>query len=684
MSADKYAKCPAATNNAQACPSSFIADEFADPNIMGKTVNCGWYCLRNCSPEKLMPIFLNLPKVGLFKLSGGQIRIPIDYINFEFVTSTEHIMISISRDTGKESWEWDDSEYDDNSIPYSQYLKKIGFTDEGTRFSDLANQLCKWFKRQDPDTKIQTECSAGLEDPIMMADDIANLEFVGFDRPFFRPVSEWTNNGEYVETESIVLNEPEIASEKKVAEAESDSDKIIYDLKLTTMGSNLERWRQILNKYSSPDLNKENLRKVIDWSITNDRWDVISAILTIPKYQYIFDEIGDSWKTPLVKWAKEYLDQSDRPTHYMFATDDIRLFKLFYPNNLDVPEYVVKEINNHPGAREIRLYIEKHFVYRTREQDQICNKHLLIPIKRTAEWLVVPYRRIFKKLHIFVNKGRSAEVKPIENAEILISSSSLDMGLASFLEGYKSPSVDSLLFDTNQKFIEGLSDREITVLSGYTFIGDRLVNLYLRDDPEFDTYVSKKLAKLSDSEIAPIHYQILDRFPEMSRTSSSSVNIWLREAVNSNPDFYLIIRECVGRFIDELMAIFAKAPTVKTGFSVFRGTKTFYYKSEGSNQFENIDFMSTSVNPMTAMNFADNDCCFTQFNLRAGTRIIFLEPITQVKGEVEFLLSPHQKFVMTKHRLKKFTVIPPKLTDYITDVCKNKGRTMRYTVMNGV
>lgn len=189
-----YIGCPAITNNGQDCRSSLATNRFIDP-ITNKKFNCNWYCLRNCSPEKLMPIFNNLPKYALFR---DGTRISIDDISFTFITPTEHIHINISGG----SWEWDDLKY--VGTQYPQYLTQIGFMRESYQFAELADQLCKWFKRQNPTVKIGVKC-------VIPSNDINDqLEFIGFDKPFFRPVSKWTNDGESIFTKLMVLNKPEL------------------------------------------------------------------------------------------------------------------------------------------------------------------------------------------------------------------------------------------------------------------------------------------------------------------------------------------------------------------------------------------------------------------------------------------------------------------------------------------
>ena len=185
----------------------------------------------------------------------------------------------------------------------------------------------------------------------------------------------------------------------------------------------------------------------------------------------------------------------------------------------------------------------------------------------------------------------------------------------------------------------------------------------MRNSPDFNQLVSQGLPWYANQLSLPIHYQLLDKFPKLK--NHDDVRKWVREAYTNNPDFYLIVRECVGKLINELLKIFAKAPPLKTEMTVFRGIKT-WYMSEDSKKFTTVDFMSTSFDPWVAMTFAGNDCCLTQFNLKAGTKAIFLDAVSQSPGEKEVLLPPRQKFTIVEQA---------KYTD---------RRTVQYIIMDGV
>lgn len=136
-----------------------------------------------------------------------------------------------------------------------------------------------------------------------------------------------------------------------------------------------------------------------------------------------------------------------------------------------------------------------------------------------------------------------------------------------------------------------------------------------------------------------------------------SVLKWLSEQ-NRDEKFYTLIEKCIGNYVTDLINIFNKAPKLEKNLYVFRGTKTFYYGTEGSKVFTNMEFMSTSISPRLALNFTRDECYFTQIKLRPGSRVIFIEPVSQHWGELEVLIPPGNKFKVFKDKIRRFVAVP--------------------------
>lgn len=234
----KYFGCPTVTNSGQTCRSSFTTNRFIDQTT-GKQFNCNWYCLRNCSPEKLLPILKNIPKYALSNQGDNML---ISSVNFDFKTKDknssenydEYIIIKVN--SINEEWKWIDfKRFGRIGNPqYLQQLQQQGLAETGTQLIKLANQLCKWFRLQDPGVEIQVKCQAVLK---MWMDTntsrnekkIKKLGFSGFDKPFFQPTKEWSNDGTAIVTPFLMLNQGEVLpTQEKMNESKSSPEPISW------------------------------------------------------------------------------------------------------------------------------------------------------------------------------------------------------------------------------------------------------------------------------------------------------------------------------------------------------------------------------------------------------------------------------------------------------------------------
>jgi ADP-ribosyltransferase exoenzyme len=437
--------------------------------------------------------------------------------------------------------------------------------------------------------------------------------------------------------------------------------------------------RRMLGRINN--LSETDRISLAEWSIIKRKWEVLSHLLQYKSIQIPIGELFDKYEYSRAQYANFVKNDPDQemPPEYVFLADDVIMFRLFYPDPEEIPSEVIDKAKKE-NAKEILNYASVHLLITNPNQLAVCQQGVLVPIKLMTETVSIPIRSLFSKAEDLITKGLSK--KNIELKRITTETSSIGLGINSFLEKYRAIPDNWQFFDNNQRALEQLSAREIALLAGYTYTGDRLVNLYLRDSPEFDNYVAEALVQPQKKKLVPIHYQLVDRL-KLDNTPEA-VRSWLETAGKDDPDFHLIIRECVGTYIDELTTLFSKAPPLGKDISVFRGTKTFYYKSEGSNYFVNNDFVSTSLSPEKAINFTEGDCCFTQFDLKADIKAFFLEPVTQVQDEIEILLPPGHKFIMTKSRIKRYQPFPNFAGYRYPKALCQSGRELRYTVMQAV
>lgn len=286
-----------------------------------------------------------------------------------------------------------------------------------------------------------------------------------------------------------------------------------------------------------------------------------------------------------------------------------------------------------------------------KEKKTICeNKGEMTPFKIKNETVYIPVNYIIEKNKTFL---QDPNFKKFELAQFTIA----DHKLKDFALNYfdvPELELDNDFFVKSQKFVDELSIEEKIMLSGYTYQGDAFVNKYLLslefEDKvkEFEDFIMQYTPK---SYIFPLYVQLKRNMPVISRAKNhdSLMQIYvdyLLNDVQKNQQYLRLMKKCVKEYYEDLMKIFEKAPAITKKMTVFRGTRTLYYKNKVDDIYHNNSFMSTTIDPINAIKFADakNNCCLKKINLNEGFKAIFMEPFTQVKHEFEILIAPHNSF----------------------------------------
>ena len=228
---------------------------------------------------------------------------------------------------------------------------------------------------------------------------------------------------------------------------------------------------------------------------------------------------------------------------------------------------------------------------------------------------------------------------------------------------------------------------EIDTIKGYTFIGDRFVNNLLRNDSRplndlvnlmldrysfpfarqmYDMYEYLEMSKLKELPpkesllISPKELFMLLSESNMENHETETLSdektllnmVKIEAIIRLNKDFFSDfpkMKPIIWKFFTDLINIFKKAPKLKGPIKVYRGSKTEYYDT--LNYISN-GFMSTSVNPYVALNFADTNADFKgsktgvfysvvyEITVMPGVPLLYLEPLTKIKSEYEILLPP--------------------------------------------
>ena len=323
------------------------------------------------------------------------------------------------------------------------------------------------------------------------------------------------------------------------------------------------------------------------------------------------------------------------------------------------------------------------------EVDLICKtkENQFLPFELVTHNVLIPityYVNEHYPIHL-IKSNSLVSINSLMNYEF--GKGDYDIGLMNYLD-IKGLTIDRNFFKKNQEFLrDKLTVKEIFMLSGYTYNGDVLCNLVLRmksDNTDkrkknFKEYVVNwNIEEEEGYKLIPIFYQLSKR---LNKYSYKDIKSYLKK-VKRDEKFVELIKDCVEEYIEELKKIFDKAPVLENEMVVYRGVTTMYYKKDNSDIFYNNTFMSTSLNPNTALGFSYKDCCMKKIILKPGfNRIIFMEPITQVGGEYELLICPDTKFRILKHeKLKKLNSINYKKINeagsteqynlFLSEICK--------------
>lgn len=382
------------------------------------------------------------------------------------------------------------------------------------------------------------------------------------------------------------------------------------------------------------------------------------------------------------------------PLTYIVRAGDLHSFKKKYKeSNYFYKFQDIKSITKNSNNTIILDHVKLESSFLSSEQKKACIEDKIVFLIETRQKISVPIHYLID----IVSPSKIISEKKIDGTKAVVQTFELDIdnfgrGIINFLDRYDIKNIDMNFFQLNREFLHSLTIRELVMLSGYTHTGDKLVNIVLRNTGELDSYVDsiwKHNTMPYIGSIIPIYYQLLDLLKIGSGDPYVDNRLILAKWIKDHPrneDFYKIMYDCVKMYILELKDIFKKAKSLEKEINVFRGTKTFYYGTSSSDVFITGDFTSASISPQIAIDFTEKDCCFTQMKLNRGLKVIFIEPVTQHRGELEILIPPGTKFKMIKNKIKKFSPLsgPVSLSDYKYAACNEETKNIRFTLMESL
>jgi hypothetical protein len=248
--------------------------------------------------------------------------------------------------------------------------------------------------------------------------------------------------------------------------------------------------------------------------------------------------------------------------------------------------------------------------------------------------------------------------------------------------------------ESQKRYIESLPLRDKITITNYTFKTDRLINAYLREGikglvREFNT-LGYTTFKSDIKAYFPFVVQIFDMFEELGLESIlgkkdlfnydvfndiiGSIHISIEES---------LLEKIAKNYNEQLTQIIQNSPRCDESIYVYRGTKSLKHFS--NTTYNNNDYLSTSINPYTTMNFMSENlttrikCCLNELEIIPGVPCLYISSVSRSPSEEEVLLPPSLSIIYDKTmHVKKLFRDVTSFNNYV------RGLYTRVGVLNGI
>jgi hypothetical protein len=277
-----------------------------------------------------------------------------------------------------------------------------------------------------------------------------------------------------------------------------------------------------------------------------------------------------------------------------------------------------------------------------------------------------------------------------------------------FINNIKYNSKEIKLFISNQiTFFESLTIEELYTLKYYTYIGDKLLNTYIKgifDPKKINTlYIKGRyfyFSHYSDSYLL-LYYQFkyvfeellikenyikifrsLDNYNYLNKFDKKYFNKYILENYkNFEIEIYHLVFE---KFINDLINIFNKAP-IANNIICYRGLENKFFNNIiniKKGYYTNSTFISTSLFIDVAKKFTLNNNGYIQKININSNKVIFMELITLNNYEFEILLPINSKLYIDYpfRKMILYNTTNERNLDYICDNENNKT----YEIMDNI
>ena len=231
-------------------------------------------------------------------------------------------------------------------------------------------------------------------------------------------------------------------------------------------------------------------------------------------------------------------------------------------------------------------------------------------------------------------------------------------------------------------YINNLSLLDQMTISGYTRSGDEIVNDYIRGEFNMDTinhHIYEYERYYPDLTIQfPFFQQIIEMY-----YPNEPITLDLYVYVVDHLGFKVTLFDweiIIQRYIQDLKRILNNAPKLEFNMMLFRGLDSDYvytYKEKTGNIYlDNREFKSASIDYTVANKFSypkqplgdETSCCVLRIFVPKGTRVLYINGVSNAPGEHEVLLNIGTKFLVKENSIFNSNIEPLYRNMKTTDV----------------
>ena len=223
--------------------------------------------------------------------------------------------------------------------------------------------------------------------------------------------------------------------------------------------------------------------------------------------------------------------------------------------------------------------------------------------------------------------------------------------------------------DAQVAYINNLSPDDLSTIQSYTQYGYELTNKFMQQTFYTESPVGRDLKK---KVLSMVKVQTLRLLPTIMPSEYVDAQISNKVTVKDvllgdTPKLYKIKRSgeyikidfwrrVIRAYVRDIDRIINCAPPLPRNLCVYRGVNQAYYqKGSMHGRFDNLGFVSTSLDPTSAGFYRDiRGCCVLRILLPIHTRALVVFPISHFPSESEILLPEGTQFHLINGQVTNF------------------------------